>query len=898
MDRRDCVDDQEEFDNLIESMSLLQFYPDQVRDIMRVSVSCMHALNLTFTAPSEDESDLDDANPHLQKFLSLMGLERKDLHDTICFYEILIAGRDKQRRNQSKANAEKGMEAFIKSIYNAMFTYLVDTINQRISIQSSKSSEQSASIGILDIFGFESFQTNSLEQLMINYCNEAMQQLFNAVVFKSMKEEYDREGIDSSFISFPDNQDALDAIDNKGTSVLSILNDMSFAPGTNDEKFVSNLYQRMDPKSTRFIANPLHQGKRMFVINHYAGPVEYSTEKWIEKNKDEVPRAMVKLLESSSNSFVKMLALILEVEGDPNGSLNSSLSSSISRKRNQKTVAKQFSSQLTKLRTKIGDTTPYFVRCIKPNQQLTPDNYCHKVVLDQLKSLGVMEAVRVSRSGFSKSYTHEEFTRRYQVLLPGKVRAASDREGASKKCKIIVNESLSMMSTNISKEEREKGIQLGSNKVFLRQQLSDSLDRLRNKVIINATVAIQTGSRVWLARNELFRRRIEFHSKKIQAQVRRNIAARRFKLMILQLQSATLIQSQLRGAIQRKRFRYILVEKRHKEEEEEERRRQEEEADTKKRQDEQKLALQTISATMIQSQLRGAIQRMWLKRMVEGKELNKSIIEEAVKVLQVENMNEREVNDNRVANTRVQREEEEKRRRKEEGIAAMQKLKEELAGISGFDSSSSVDTEDNSDVIQFKQKFSEVYGGSIRHSIAKSVVRSRRLAESKRQLQNEELALQEDSVRRDNSTSGSRGDSEEARPNGFRLSRIFGPSRKFFDDASSSLFGTTQPVTQSSMFYTVWLPITEHGLLINITSFHGGAAFASYRKKPDGNPGPAELNRLIRCRGDRITSVNEENCLGKPFADIVQMLVKASKSPNNGVCKLVMQDWRSVHYQL
>ncbi len=182
---------------------------------------------------------------------------------------------------------------------------------------------------------------------------------------------------------------------------------MSFAPGTNDEKFVSNLYQRMDPKSSRFIANPLHQGKRKFVINHYAGPVEYSTEKWIEKNKDEVPRAMVQLLESSSNSFVKMLALVLEVENDSDGSMNSSLTSSISRKRNQKTVAKQFSSQLLKLREKIGETTPYFVRCIKPNQQLTPDNYCHKVVLDQLKSLGVMEAVRVSRSGFSKSYTHE-----------------------------------------------------------------------------------------------------------------------------------------------------------------------------------------------------------------------------------------------------------------------------------------------------------------------------------------------------------------------------------------------------------------------------------------------------------------------------------------------------------
>lgn len=207
------------------------------------------------------------------------------------------------------------------------------------------------------------------------------------------------KGIDSSFISFPDNQDALDVIDKKGPSIFSVLDDMSFAPGANDEKFVSNLYQRIDPKSTRFVANSLHQGKRKFVIKHYAGPVQYSTEKWIEKNKDEVPKAMVKLLESSSNQFVTMLATVLDDQEEKN--------TPTARKRTKKTVAKQFSTQLKNLRIKIGTTNPYFVRCIKPNQELVADHFSHDVVLDQLKSLGVLEAVRVSRSGFSKSYSHE-----------------------------------------------------------------------------------------------------------------------------------------------------------------------------------------------------------------------------------------------------------------------------------------------------------------------------------------------------------------------------------------------------------------------------------------------------------------------------------------------------------
>lgn len=427
--RRDGITDKETFHALLAAMETMKFSNDEQRNIFATAAALLHASNLTFK-DFDTECALDERNVHLQPVCHLLGVSPKDLNQALCHFSI-TAGRDSLvKRSLNVDGATKGLEALLKATYGALFDYLVSRINDSISFQkdpsmdgegshaSNPATDPVASIGVLDIFGFESFQTNSFEQLCINYCNEALQQQFNAFVLRNEQAEYEREGINWSFIEFPENQDVIDLIDKRGSGILGILDDQCRAPGTSDKSFALDVYKKCKNHS-RFSACRKQTASLEFSVHHYAGPVEYTTDGFIEKNRDELPKEATDLLQNSRNPFIQMLAEIIELAGSERASNNRDTPARLRRQDSvmaRITVGGQFRRQLKNLREKIDEMSPHYIRCLKPNDELVADRFNRAAVAEQLRCGGILEAVRVARAGFSNHYPHEDFLRRYRCL--------------------------------------------------------------------------------------------------------------------------------------------------------------------------------------------------------------------------------------------------------------------------------------------------------------------------------------------------------------------------------------------------------------------------------------------------------------------------------------------------
>nr|VDD21556.1 unnamed protein product [Brassica oleracea] len=407
LNQSDCltiegVDDAQKFRKLLEAFDIVQIPKEHQERVFALLAAVLWLGNVSFRVTDNENHVEVVADEAVTNAAMLMGCNLEELMVVLSTRK-LQAGADCIAKKLTLRQATDMRDGIAKFIYESLFEWLVEQIN--IALEDGKS-RTGRSISILDIYGFESFKNNSFEQFCINYANERLQQHFNRHLFKLEQEEYEEDGIDWTKVDFEDNQECLDLIEKKPIGLLSLLDEESNFPKATDLTFANKLKQHLK-------TNSCFKGERgrAFRVNHYAGEVLYDTNGFLEKNRDPLPADLIHLLSSCDCQLLKLFSTKMRNKSQKPLLLSDSTN---------QTVGTKFKGQLFKLMNTLENTTPHFIRCIKPNSKQLPRVYEEDLVLQQLRCCGVLEVVRISRSGYPTRLTHQEFAGRYGFLLADK----------------------------------------------------------------------------------------------------------------------------------------------------------------------------------------------------------------------------------------------------------------------------------------------------------------------------------------------------------------------------------------------------------------------------------------------------------------------------------------------
>nr|CAH7758737.1 unnamed protein product [Callosobruchus chinensis] len=374
-------------------------------------------------------------------------------------------------------------DAFAKALYSALFSWLVTRVN---SIVQRGGLHDAARISLLDIFGFENLNDNSFEQLCINFASESLQLYFNKHVFKIEQQEYAKERLDWTPLNWTDNTPVIHLLGKKPVGILHLLDDESNFPKASDSSFLEKCHY--NHALNEHYCRP-RVGGREFGIRHFAGQVWYSVDGFLDKNRDALRPDVIELLASSKDSLVSAIAKPLVSSAQTKTLPRGTNGRFVTMKPRTPTVAARFSDSLHQLLESMTKCNPWFVRCIKPNNDKAPMKFDMPTVLEQLRYSGMLDTIKIRQSGYPVRMKFHQFVDRYRYLLARIPRGAPFRD----LCRSILEK---MPHTGTEGPD----YQLGATRVFLRENLQRQLEIKRGESLKDAAVLIQKHMRGYLAR--------------------------------------------------------------------------------------------------------------------------------------------------------------------------------------------------------------------------------------------------------------------------------------------------------------------------------------------------------------------------------------------------------------
>ena len=496
--------DVDNFDKLINAFRLFGLADQAFDDIMRLLAAVLHLGNIRFSAKSMRDQNSNaqgsvvappppgsKRNP-LRDAAELLGVKSEDLEKAVCSTSVK-AGKELIIKPNGVEKACRARDALAKGVYEGLFkwigNYLNNTMQQEQQLAPTERSKL-RTIGILDIFGFESLQTNSFEQICINYCNERLHYHFNEECFKIEQQEYISEGVSVENVPYIDNSECIQLFEASGRAaspgIFALIDTQVHTPEGNEEKLLETMYGTH--KSHPNLAKPHpREGdyREHFKIVHYAGHVLYNSEGLLEKSRDAMHHDVKALL---SNSSFELLRNATDAIAGPtaNGKGKGGKGGG---KASKATLGTQFCNQLGSLMGTINAAKPHFVKCIKPNDASAPQRFEVKNITEQLQYVGVLSLCQLRKVGYCERVVFDAFMSKYRCLCP--------KAGKTLDAFVKALSAQGLLEAG--------GWVTGHTKIMLKTEQSNALERALLKVKLRSALVLQRQTKAWLFRKRVKR---------------------------------------------------------------------------------------------------------------------------------------------------------------------------------------------------------------------------------------------------------------------------------------------------------------------------------------------------------------------------------------------------------
>ncbi|XP_043288364.1 neither inactivation nor afterpotential protein C isoform X2 [Venturia canescens] len=490
-----------------------------------------------------------------------LGLDSKKFIWSLTNYCLIRKGAAVRRRHTCE-EAREARDVLANTLYQRLVDWLVNNINEKLTVTRALFGDK-FSISILDLFGFECFAVNRIEQLVVNTMNEQLQCHYNQRIFAWEMQEQQEEEIPVQQLHFYDNKAAIDQLMGKSDGLFHIIDEASRQ--LQDAQYI---LEKINRRSKNM--NVKSVGTHEFTVAHYTGKLIYDASEISEKNRDFVPPEMIETFRLSTSNHVKSMFVnaltksgnltivvdhpkpvekktpkskwgCLMQETHKIRKYNTASRGQFSQTRKMRTCAATFRSTsleiLKNLSVGGGSGGTHFVRCIRADLEGKPKGFYREVVKQQIRALAILDTAKARQRGYPHRIPFQEFLRRYKFLA------------------FDFDENVDMTKDNcrlLLIRLKMEGWVIGKTKVFLKYYNEEYLSRLY-ETQVKKIVKVQCMLRAFLAR------KATKSTKAVKKELAKKASIQRTATQdISDEQAAVMIQKAYRGHAVRKELGPVL----------------------------------------------------------------------------------------------------------------------------------------------------------------------------------------------------------------------------------------------------------------------------------------------------------------------------------------------------